>query len=174
MKHMKRALCLMVVVVMMMSIIAFPASASTTVYGKLLEDFPTFPVLQVNSSGGYVRLLQRFLYVCPRTHETIYNTNNTNHGIDGGFGNRTKQAVIEFQTLVLGSSQADGIVGKNTWTAIYSILDHYQAGKYFYYNGEADWDRFVMWYSNSGSTYYLYTYDHNADKAYPYFRTFTL
>ena len=128
MKHMKRAFCLMVVVVMMMSIIAFPASASTTVYDKLLEDFPTFPMLQVNSSGGYVRLLQRFLYVCPKTHETIYNTNNTNHGIDGGFGARTKQAVIEFQTFVLGSSQADGIVGKHTWTAIYHRTDAFPYG----------------------------------------------
>lgn len=174
MKHMKRAFCLMVVVVMMMSIIAFPASASTSLDEKLLNDFPTFPVLQMNSSGGYVRLLQRFLYVCPTTHETIYNTNNTNHGIDGSFGSRTRQAVIEFQTLALGLSQADGIVGRNTWTVIYSFLNHYQAGKYYYYDGEAEWDRFVMWYSNSGSTYYLYTYDHNANKVYTYFRTFTL
>ena len=123
MKHLKKALCLMVAVVMMMSIVAFPASASTTLDSRLLNDFPGFPVLRLNSSGGYVKLLQRFLYVCPATHEAIYNTSSTTHGIDGGFGTVTDGAVRTFQLSQFGVSGVDGAVGKDTWGAIYRWLN---------------------------------------------------
>lgn len=159
MKYLKKALCLMVVVVLMMSIIAFPASASTTLDSRLLDDFPGFPVLRLNSSGEYVRLLQRFLYVCPATHEAIYNTNSTNHGIDGGFGTVTDGAVRTFQLSQFGASGVDGVVGEDTWEAIYRWLnpDH-SNHRYFYDDDSVGYNRWVIYYTNDDSYYSLYTY----------------
>lgn len=175
MKHVKRALCLMVVVVMMMSIIVFPASASTTLDNRLLNDFPGFPVLRLNSSGEYVKLLQRFLYVCPATHEAIYNTSATSHGIDGGFGGVTDGAVRTFQLAEFGVNGVDGAVGRGTWAAIYRWLnpDH-DNRRYIYDDDSVGYNRWVMRYTNSGSYYSLYTYKWNDASFTDPFRNFYL
>ena len=175
MKHLKKALCLMVAVVMMMSIVAFPASASTTLDSRLLNDFPGFPVLRLNSSGGYVKLLQRLLYVCPATHEAIYNTSSTTHGIDGGFGTVTDGAVRTFQLSQFGVSGVDGAVGKDTWGAIYRWLnpDHSNC-RYYYDDDIVGYNRLVMKYTNTGSYYSLYTYNWNAVSFADPFRSFYL
>lgn len=175
MKYLKKTLCLMMAVVMMMSIVAFPASASTTLDSRLLDDFPTFPELKVNSSGGYVRLLQRFLYVCPATHEAIYNTSSTTHGIDGGFGTVTDGAVRTFQLSQFGASGVTGTVDDDTWEAIYRLLnpDHSNC-RYFYDDDSVGYNRWVMRYTNTNSYYKLYTYNWNAVSFTDYFRSFYL
>lgn len=162
MERVKKLLCLMVAIVMMMSIIAFPASASTAddLNSKLLNDFPTFPVLKMNSSGDYVRLLQRFLYVCPATHEAIYNTNSTNHGIDGGFGAVTDGAVRTFQLSQFGVGGVDGSVGPDTWSAIFRWLNPDHVNRRYFYDGDSvGYNRWVMNYTNTSSHYSLYTYN---------------
>lgn len=67
------------------------------------------PLLKYNAVGNITKLLQE------RLVNLGYNTN----GVDGIFGNGTKNAVIKFQTnhgLV-----ADGIVGRNTWKKLLGL-----------------------------------------------------
>ena len=134
MKLLRRVLSIMLVVVMMMSIMAISASAATVKSINWYTTFIDFPQLYNGSTQSYfIKLLQRFLYVCPQTYSTIYNANSSYHGIDGGFGADTTTAVKLFQRLVLGASEADGYVGEKTWGAIYSFL--VLIGNTFYYDG---------------------------------------
>lgn len=64
------------------------------------------PVIKNNASGGYVRALQAIL-----TAKGV-----TTDGIDGIFGPKTEKAVKVFQKA--NHLDDDGIVGKNTWTAL--------------------------------------------------------
>ncbi len=47
--------------------------------------------------------------------------------LDGKFGPKTKQAVINFQRWV--GLTPDGIAGNNTWAALHKICDSYQNSK---------------------------------------------
>ena len=66
-------------------------------------------VLKKGSKSEEVRQLQERLYIIGYEPGTA----------DGIFGEKTKQAVISFQTDA--GLQTDGIVGKNTWTALGKI-----------------------------------------------------
>lgn len=67
-----------------------------------------YPLLRLNSRNNFVLILQYLL------NEYGYNL-----GVDGIFGVRTQNAVINFQNNN-GLTQ-DGIVGKNTWTKLLNI-----------------------------------------------------
>ena len=75
---------------------------------------PTLPTLRVGSSGEYVTLLQTKLI--QRGYDL------SPYGADGKFGNKTKNAVMQFQKD--SGLTADGIVGKNTWAALDSGEKH--------------------------------------------------
>lgn len=178
MKRMKKLVCLLVVLIMTMSIVVLPASASEnmTIEEKIRTEFPTFPVLRLNSTHTeYVKLLQRFLYVCPATYEIIYNTDTTYHGIDGGFGDRTYNAVRIFQYAMFGESGTDGIVGEDTWAVIFMWLKHNLPNNVFVYDDEISRNTCVFEFSfdEDTSVYSLFTYRAN-DTTFPYpFHRFT-
>lgn len=67
------------------------------------------PVLKYRASGNITKLLQQ------RLVDLGYNTN----GVDGIFGNRTRNAVVQFQ--ITNGLSSDGIVGQNTWTKLMGI-----------------------------------------------------
>ena len=73
---------------------------------KTLLTLPPFPTLKKGDGGAYVKYLQRKLesYFIPVG------------SIDGVFGQRTENAVKEFQQR--NGLETDGIVGKNTWAAL--------------------------------------------------------
>lgn len=72
----------------------------------VVTDLPTLKFgSQDSATRGTVAYLQRKL-----------NSTGAKLTIDGDFGNKTKQAVIQFQ--IDNNLSADGIVGKMTWTAI--------------------------------------------------------
>ena len=71
-------------------------------------DGETFPTLRRGSSGEYVTLLQTKLI------QRGYDLNP--YGADGKFGKKTEDAVKAFQRD--NGLTADGICGKNTWSAL--------------------------------------------------------
>lgn len=46
-----------------------------------------------------------------------------NHGCDGHYGPKTKNAVMRFQLMYLGADEADGIIGKKTKAALEKLLN---------------------------------------------------
>ena len=67
------------------------------------------PMLQVGASGKITRILQQ------RLTDLGFNTK----GVDGIFGQNTKQAVMNFQKS--RKLSVDGIVGKNTWRKLLGL-----------------------------------------------------
>lgn len=81
-----------------------------------VSTYATTPTLKMGSSGNAVYELQRNLTVLG------YSTN----GIDGIFGNDTKNAVISFQKAY--GLSADGIVGSETQYFITKAMDYHNKG----------------------------------------------
>ncbi len=67
-----------------------------------------YPTIRLNSSGNFVYILQYSL-----------NQYGYNLSVDGRFGTRTANAVVDFQRNN-GLTQ-DGIVGRNTWNALLNL-----------------------------------------------------
>ena len=84
-------------------------TTSTTTGGSKVTI--TLDTLQQGSSGTQVKTLQRILYA--RIGSSIE--------VDGDFGAKTKAGVIKVQKQ-LGLS-TDGVVGKNTWTALLTQMN---------------------------------------------------
>lgn len=70
----------------------------------------TLDTLQQGATGAQVKTLQRILYA--RLGEA--------YEVDGEFGSITKAGVIKLQKQL--NLYADGIVGKNTWTALLTAM----------------------------------------------------
>ncbi len=160
---MKRIGVMILAIMMLVSVMVVTASAvavnEVDWYWHFTDKDDGFPELYNGSpESGYIKMLQRFLFVCPSTHYTIYNANSPYHGIDGGFGNGTQAAVELFQKLVLGENEADGYVGPKTWGAIYSFLDLIEG--VFCYDGTptSGIQRWVIECRQVGTYVDLYTY----------------
>ncbi len=69
-----------------------------------------FPMIQRNSSGAYVSLLQCMITSFSRTFAA------TLGNIDGSFGKNTEAAVIAYQQYV--GLNPDGVVGTKTWSLL--------------------------------------------------------
>ena len=67
-----------------------------------------YPTIRLNSSGNFVYILQYLL-----------NQYGYNLSIDGRFGVRTQNAVIDFQRK--NNLTPDGIVGRNTWNSLLNL-----------------------------------------------------
>jgi peptidoglycan hydrolase-like protein with peptidoglycan-binding domain len=74
------------------------------------------PQLTLNSKGEAVRIVQQLL---------ISYGNLSGADFNAEFGQSTLAAVKQFQTDILGSSEADGIVGKKTWNALGSWTSNF-------------------------------------------------
>lgn len=91
-----------------------------TVTENIMATRPVYPgtALRVGSSGSDVALMQSYL-------NAIKNgmfPSLSRLSVDGKYGQRTKNTVIQYQGLS-GLSQ-DGIIGKNTWDAIVSDYEN--------------------------------------------------
>ena len=119
MQKIKRVISLCLVVVLMLSTLAIPASATSLSFWQ--ARFSALPQLHRGSSETLViKALQRFLYIYPSTRSTIINAG----GIDGSYGTGTYNAVKTLQGIECGGNSADvdGIVGSRTWSAIPKYL----------------------------------------------------
>lgn len=128
-----------VLLVLTMAICAFPASAFAdnasvspmsvtgriTFADRLGNEYPvetsTIVSTTTNSSyTGYVIVIQEVLY---RYYLRTGNVNFNPQGVDGVFGNNTRLAVVSFQVATMGESQADGVVGPNTWAKLHYVWE---------------------------------------------------
>jgi len=72
------------------------------------RNLSNFPTIRLNSSGNFVSILQYIL-----------NSYGYDLTVDGKFGTRTQNAVINFQRN--NNLTQDGIVGRNTWNKLLNI-----------------------------------------------------
>lgn len=120
MKTVKRASALVLAVMLVMSIMALPASAVST---SMISKISCFPYLYhgvVNSNG--VRALQKFLFT---DTNNAYHTAVYGDGLDGGFGPNVENAVRNYQIRhgIYGpNNNGTGEVYTQTWTAIANDL----------------------------------------------------
>jgi len=91
-----------------------------TVTENIMATRPVYPgiALRVGSSGSDVALMQSYLNAIKNG---IF-PSLSRLSVDGKYGQRTKNTVIQYQGLS-GLSQ-DGIIGKNTWDAILSDYEN--------------------------------------------------
>lgn len=69
---------------------------------------PTYLLIKIGSRGETVKMAQSLL-----------NSKGYNLVVDGIFGEKTKKAVMDFQTKNIEACQmVDGIIGKLTWSAL--------------------------------------------------------
>ncbi|SCF56946.1 peptidoglycan-binding protein [Streptomyces sp. Ncost-T10-10d] len=94
-------------------------ASATSIVGPCANYSISKPYLSQGSSGAAVQELQCELNL------SIDPDNGYTLDIDGGFGPRTKNAVLKFQACV--GIQQDGIVGPATW----SWLDWYSKSAYY-------------------------------------------
>lgn len=80
----------------------------------VLPDTPPCNTIKLYSTGDYVKLAQYFLSVISN-----YNFNVSPVSIDGIFGPKTQESVINFQKAY--GLNPDGIIGCKTWNALYSV-----------------------------------------------------
>ena len=117
MKQFKRMLSLLVVLVMLVSAMAIPASAASLAGNWRLRfrNFQTVSEYYAPSRPLYVKALQRFLFAFDNTRSSMGQTT-----VDGQWGAKTTLAVGVLQRA-LGFTP-DYIVGPNTWEAIANRL----------------------------------------------------
>lgn len=157
MKTCKRMIALVLVVVMM-AMLAVPASAATIMTVNWQREISLFPArnrdTDTDAADGYVEMLQRFLYTYTYTHELMAAAG----GVDGSYGVGTKAAVEEFQRRK--NLSVDGRVGPMTWSKISTCLT--QSNAYINCsNPEEGLGPKVILLSQNGSTVYMYTYANN-------------
>lgn len=152
MKAMRRTFIFAVVVILVMSVVAFPVFAIGTPYSTHISGF--VELYNGSPANAYIRAAQAFLYHYPYTQATIINGG----GIDGGYGNATENAVKIYQQKKwpYSSAEWDGRVGSKTWGKIAGDLSlgSFESGGFFlcYNSGN------VMFVDrSSGFTYYSCT-----------------
>lgn len=115
MKKSHRLYAFVCVVMILMSVMAFPAYAETA-----SGEFAVFRQISSangSSAPGYTKALQRFLMCISSDNR---NAIIASGGIDGNFGSTTTRLTKNFQSSC--NLTADGVVGRNTWTAIETSL----------------------------------------------------
>lgn len=159
MKTFKRTLIVALMVVMLASVLVIPAAALDPTWNQYF--YNNFPEQRVGYYHyGYTYAIQRFLYVDPATQSDIVSSG----GIDGMFGNGTRNAVITFQEECAEEpgcpsipESETGKVGKNTWKAIGYMMNE------VYLTGYQDWywhnKRVMKLVNNSYIQYYIDDYN---------------
>jgi len=160
MKLFKQTTVLAIVIVMLMSILVVPAFAAGIVWQNA---FATFPELyQGHTANGHIKFLQRFLYCYSNDTKNILIENG--HGIDGGYGPQTEEAVKHFQDDFKDTSEplvVDGRAGENTWRRIAKLMV-YGDESHFLVAKVDNGDYYeILHHVLVGSSSKLYTYDAN-------------
>lgn len=120
MKSFKRALSLVLLLVMMVSILVIPASAASF---AMVSRFRGFRQTSTgNYISGYASAAQSFLLGYSGTSSIIANSG----GVDGMFGAKTAEAAAIFQRNQ--GLADDGIIGPDTWGAMGSYLSESTSG----------------------------------------------
>ena len=102
-------------------------SANRATCAAVWRTFPTQK--KTSSSTKYTKALQRILY---HAYASTHNAIGSLSGVDGSFGNNTKNAVIAFQNKE--GLSADGVVGANTWSGLYyNLADPSLSAGYYRY-----------------------------------------
>lgn len=93
-----------------------------SIYKKIKLCYPKFPLTwvhfderQVASGYPLVRQGSRGVYVCI-LQDALTTLGYNTGGLDGVFGVRTRDAVVQFQNI--SNLTKDGIVGNNTWNVL--------------------------------------------------------
>lgn len=124
MKAIKKTFSMVLVLALMLTVLAVPASALES---NIIAAFRSFPITQKTSYvPRYAAAVQRFLILDPDTTSLIAD----HGGVDGAFGGYTEQAVLTFQRNY--GLSADGSVGPNTWAAMANLMEE-TADYYRYY-----------------------------------------
>ncbi len=164
MKMVKKAVTLVIVMVMLVSILVFPASAAS-LSTQVRSEFGSFATVHWdNTYSGYTYALQRFLQCANQAYATYLKNGRTGDytGVDGFFGEGTNNALVAYQGN--RGLTADGWAGYNTWMR---IADDMQETAYYTYrlltiNNKAVMVVF-MEATNNYPSYYVY-YDGNGSQ----------
>lgn len=153
MKQTKRMLSILLVLVMLVSALAIPASAASIAsnWRSRFRNFQTVSEYYAPSRPLYVKALQRFLFAFDSTRSSMGQTT-----VDGQWGAKTTLAVGVLQRA-LGYT-ADYIVGPNTWEAIANRLT---AENTTYLGNDV---AILKRTDNSGFTWYIYHVDTDLSK----------
>lgn len=155
MKLFKKATMLTLAVIMLMSVLTTPASALDGVWQNIFADFPE--LYEGHTSAGHIQALQRFLY-CYSDYTKAALTEGGAIGIDGGFGEKTTEAVRRFQEGFIDLVD-DGRPGENTWRKIALLLDDSSANVFTIENLSTGLESNVIYHTIVGSSTALYTYN---------------
>lgn len=101
---------------------------ASTGYKSQWQNFPQ--IAQGTSYSGYTKAVQRIVRDYSKTCRDIIGDNS---GVDGSFGTKTYNAVVEFQKGK-GCSKTNGIVGPETWGKLDDVLS-YDCTVYFSNDG---------------------------------------
>lgn len=117
-KFMKRIVPLVLIVVMCVCMAAPAFAAAGATVPTSMAAFPAQKTSHYDS--GCTKVIQRFLYIYKtKTRELIV----TSGGIDGVFGSKTEEAVINFQSDHSTLSN-DGVFGQQSWPWLASRLTY--------------------------------------------------
>ncbi len=156
MKKLMKRIMPLVLIVAMCACLAAPAFAAS---GTPASVMGTFPSQSTSSySAGYTKVVQRLMYVYNDTTRSYVVSGG---GIDGGFGAKTKSAVVAFQTA--RGFTTDGVFGAQSWPWLGNVMYNYATTNFV-----------QRWYGNyvivslggtangnvqSGTTWYVYKYN---------------
>lgn len=155
MKFLKKASMLAMTVIMLVSVLTIPASALSSSWQDAFADFPE--LYEGHTSSGHIKAIQRFLY-CYSNETKAALTKGGSIGIDGGFGEKTTEAVRIFQEDFKDLTD-DGRPGKNTWRKIALLLDDSTANYFKVTNIDTGSTLKVIYHTIVSSSSALYTFD---------------
>lgn len=157
---MKKIFSLALVLVMLVGILAVPASAASG-WRAEMSSFKPVSEYYARTYPKYLWALQRFLFAYPDTQDEMAGSTH-----DGVWGSKTKAAVGAYQRYTMGSTP-DYIVGPNTWSSIATKLSRTNG----WFNEtvcdrlvvtENGWNVFIASQSTSPSFVYYYGTGANA------------
>lgn len=125
MNTLKRPIIIVLLLVILMSILAIPASAVSNPYYTHIKEFKE--IYNGSTLNAYIRAAQRFLlcYGGEARSDII-----SGGGVDGGYGYYTEAAVTAYQKekWPYNTNEHDGRVGPKTWEKIAIDLEYSPGG----------------------------------------------
>lgn len=160
MKLVRKTMALVLAVVMMVSIMALPASAASLSYYIKMQFDHFDTVFYNNQYSGYTVALQRFLQCYSTAYAIILKNAEkyNNQGVDGIFGEYTYSALTKYQGIK--GLDPDGWAGSLTWKKVANDLSEnsYAAYKILSVNGGSVIGAFMR---DDGLPNYFIYYDGN-------------